>query len=261
MKWDKQFFLVLLAVAASAPCLSQDYIVTIQGDTIVGEVKALTYGPDKKVQIIEPGKKKTVYQFFKIRSFSIDNQVYQPVKGPEGYTFMKLIKPGYLSLFSFQSGSQNLYDAQYLLKRDGTGTEVPNITFKKGMKRFLDDCPEVAEKIDKDILNKKDLHQIIDEYNRCMDEETAHSHQVAAVTGPKSAAPPEAMAAWTALENKVKSQSDFPEKENALEMISEIKSKISSAQKIPNFLIEGLKSSLPQDEFKAELDNALKEIK
>ncbi len=99
MKWDKQFFLVLLAAAASVPCLSQDHIVTIQGDTIVGEVKALAYGPDKKVQIIEPGKKKTVYQFFKIRSFSIDNQVYQPVKGPDGYTFMKLIKPGYLSLF------------------------------------------------------------------------------------------------------------------------------------------------------------------
>lgn len=257
MKWDMRLFLVVLATAVSIHGFAQDHIVTTLGDTIVGEVKALAYGPDKKVQIIEPGKKKAVYQFFKIRSFSIDNQVYQPVKGPSGYTFMKLIKTGYLSLYSFQSANQNLYDGQYLLKKDGTGIEVPNITFKKSMKRFLDDCPEVADKIDEDVLNKKDLNQIIDEYNRCMDEETASSHQVAEV---KPAPPPKAMDAWNALESKVKAHADFAEKENALEMISEIKGKISTSQKIPNFLIEGLKSSLPQDEFKAELDSALKEI-
>ena len=43
-------------------------------------------------------------------------------------------------------------------------------------------------------------------------------------------------------------------------MISEIKGKISTNQKVPNFLVEGLKSSLNQDVFKAELDAALKEI-
>ena len=62
------------------------------------------------------------------------------------------------------------------------------------------------------------------------------------------------------LEANVKSQPDFPEKGNALDMIGEIKGKISTDQKVPNFLIEGLKSSLNQDVFKADLDNALKEI-
>lgn len=248
---------ILYAILMSASAMAQNFIVTIQGDTVYGEVKPLTYGPEKKVQITETGKKKVVYPFYKVKSFTVGNEVYQPVKGPQGYTFMKLIKSGYLSLYSFQSNNQNLYDGQYLLKMGGDGIEVPNITFKKGMKRFLDDCPVLADKIDSDVLNKKDLLQIIDEYNSCITNSAASNRPVAES---KPAVSQTVAEAWNVLENKVKSQSDFPEKENALEMISEIKNKISTAQKIPNFLIEGLKNSLSQDEFKAELDSALKAI-
>ena len=119
-EYNIRFYFVLFAIAVSIPGFSQDYIVTVLGDTVVGEVKALTFGADKKVQITEPGKKKMIYPFFKVKSFRIDNEVYQPVKGPNGYTFMKLLKNGYLSLFSFQAASQNLYDGQYLQKKDGT---------------------------------------------------------------------------------------------------------------------------------------------
>jgi hypothetical protein len=58
----------------------------------------------------------------------------------------------------------------------------------------------------------------------------------------------------------VKSQPDFPEKKNALEMIAEIKSKINSSQKIPNFLIEGLKSTLNDQDLDDELDSALQAL-
>lgn len=249
--------LTLCGILLSLGVLAQDFVVTIQGDTIVGEVKALTYGPDKKVQITEPGKKKVVYPFYKVKSFQSGNETYQPVKGPQGYTFMKLIKGGYLSLYSFQSNNQNLYDGQYLLKMDGEGIEVPNITFKKGMKRFLEDCPIVADKIDNDVLNKKDLLQIIDEYNTCITNNAADNRTVAES---KPVVPAGVLDTWNTLESKVKSQPDFAEKENALEMIGEIKNKISTSQKIPNFLVEGLKNSLTQSEFHADLESALKTL-
>jgi len=252
----------LAAIFLSVCAVAQDFLVNLQGDTIKGTVKALTYGPDIRVQVTEPGKKKTIYPFFKVKSFSADGAVYQPVKGPYGYAFMKLIKDGYLSLYSFQAPNQTQYDGMYLLKKDGDGIEVPNLTFKKGMRRFLEDCPVVADKIDSDVLNKKDLHKIIDEYNACIDNQTAYQKNVVEEKPTREVKPvrPETASAWDALENKVKSQADFAEKENALEMISEIKNKISASQKIPNFLIEGLKSTLNQDVFKAELENALKEI-
>lgn len=258
MKKSMRSFLILWAFLQSANLFAQGYVVTIQGDTIRGEVKALMYSPEKKVQITEPGKKKVVYPFFKVKSFSLDNEIFQPVKGPQGYTFMRLIKAGYLSLYSFQSTGQSSYDGQFLLKRNGDGIEVPNITFKKGMKRFLDDCPDLVEKIDTDVLNKKDMLKIVDEYNACIENPPADNRIVAAPTS----APAQTLAldAWIALEQKVKSQPDFSEKGNALEMIGEIKNKLSSSQKIPNFLVEGLKTSLNQDEFKAELDSALKTL-
>jgi hypothetical protein len=253
-------FLILCGILLSVIVSGQDFVVTIQGDTLVGEVKPLTYGPEKKVQITEPGKKKVVYSFYKVKSFTFDNEVYQPVKGPQGYTFMKLVKAGYLSLYSFQSNNQNLYDGEYLLKMDGNGIEVPNITFKKGMKRFLDDCPTVADKIDSDVLNKKDLLQIVEEYNSCISNAAANKPPVAE-SNPAVVVPAGVLDSWNALESKVRSQSNFSEKENALDMIAEIKNKISTSQKVPNFLIDGLKNSLPQEEFKAELDAALQTLK
>lgn len=235
---------------------TQDFLVNLQGDTIKGEVKPLTYGAEKKVQLTEAGKKKVIYPFFKVKLYSLDGEVFQPVKGPYGYTFMKLVKSGYLSLLSFQPENQSSYDGMWLLKKDGDGIEVPNLTFEKGMKKFLSDCPALVKKIDNDVFNKKDLHQIIDEYNACMSNPAPEEKPVAT----KPAQPAKSLTAWDALENNVKSQPDFPEKGNALDMIGEIKSKISANQKVPNFLIEGLKNSLNQDVFKADLDNALKEI-
>ena len=250
-------YIFILSLVLSSFCLfGQDFLVTTKGDTLRGEVKPLIYGTDKKVQITEAGKKKAIYSLFQTKSYSLKGETYQPVKGPSGYTFMKLIKSGYLSLYAFQSDNQVNFDGTFLLKKDGEGIELPNLSFKKGMKKFLDDCPSVADKIDNDELNKKDLDKIVNEYNSCIENRTVDHSKIIA----KRAEQSKNMTAWDVLEAKVKTQPDFEGKNNALEMIGEIKTKISSSQKIPNFLLEGLKSSLRGEEFKTELENALKEV-
>src|SRR5688572_8747735 len=110
------FLILMLAYQCAA---AQDYVITTKGDTITGVVKPLNFGADKKVQVAEPGKKKTVYSLFQVNSFSLSGDMFKPVKGPAGYTFMKIIKPGYLSLLAFQQENQTTYDGMYLLKRDG----------------------------------------------------------------------------------------------------------------------------------------------
>jgi hypothetical protein len=235
---------------------AQDYIVTTTGDTLSGDVRPLLYGIDKKVQFRGDDKKKTLYPMFKVLSFSYKDEIYQPVKGPDGYTFMKLLQPGYLSLYSYQMPNQSTFDGLFLTKKDGSGMEVPNLGFKKFMKQFLEDCPDVVESIDNGELAKKELKQIIDEYNQCLDERSIdHGKIVAEKREQKKQLGP-----WDLLEEKVRAQSAFEGKKDALDMIKEIKNKISNSDKIPNFLLEGLKNSLDQDIFKTELDNALKEI-
>lgn len=249
-------FLLIIMLLVYKCAGAQDYLVTSKGDTLAGEVKPLFYGVEKKVQLSQEGKKKVVYPMFQVRSFYYRGELYQPVKGPEGYTFMKLQKGGYLSLYTFQLPNQITFDGYFLVKMDGNGMEVPNISFKKAMQKFLSDCDDVAEKIDKGDLTKKDLNQIIDEYNACINSKTVDHSDIIA----KQEVQGKVIGAWDVLEQKVKAEPDFEGKSNALDMITEIKGKVARSEKIPNFLIDGLKNTLTQDVFKTELENALKEI-
>ncbi|MBL0744950.1 hypothetical protein [Chryseolinea lacunae] len=246
----------ILLLSFACPAIAQDYLVTTKGDTIRGEIKPQTFGADKKVQVVGSDKKKTIYPMFQIRNYRLKDATYQPVKGPDGYAFMKVVKGGYLTLFAFQLPNQVAYDGQYLMKKDGRGTEVPNLTFKKIMKNFLEDCPSVVDRIETGDLGKKELLTIVDEYNACIQVKTVdHSRIVAS-----KAEAEKKISAWDVLEEKVKAEADFSGKSNALEMIQDIKGKISRGEKIPNFLLEGLKSSLTQDALKTDLANALKEV-
>lgn len=250
------FFLLIILLLAFEWSNAQDYLITSKGDSLTGQIKPLFYGADKKVQITTYNKKKDVFPMFQIKVFRYKDELYRPVKGPEGYTFMKLIKAGYLSLYNYQLANQVTFDGTFLLKKDGRGIDVPNLSFKKSMTSFLEDCPTVAKKIDDGTFGKRELSLIVDEYNQCIDGKTIRHDKILA----EKAAQTKIISSWDVLEKKVKEEPDFEGKKNALEMIQEIKGKIANSEKIPNFLLDGLKSSLRQESFKSELDSALKEI-
>ena len=236
---------------------AQEYMITTKGDSIAGQIKPLLYGTEKKVQVTNADKKKEVYSIFQVRRYRFKDDVYEPIKGPDGYTFMKLVKSGYLSLYSYQLPNQVTFEGSYLMRRDGKGMDVPNISFKKSMKSYLKDCPSVVDRIDKGDLSRKNLGDIIDAYNLCIQHNTINHEEVAAAQVVQA----KSISAWDELENQVKAAPEFDGKPNALEMIQEIKGKIGRSEKIPNFLTDGLKSVLKDDSFQPALANALKELK
>lgn len=250
--------LLILAISLSCSQVgAQDYVITNKGDSISGQLKPLLYGPEKKVQVTTTDKKKEVYSMFQVRRYSFKDEIFEPVKGPDGFAFMKLVKSGYLSLYNYQLPNQVTFEGSYLFRRDGKGMDVPNISFKKAMKAFLKDCPTVVDKIDNGELNRKDLNEIIDTYNNCIGKNTINHEAVAAAQAVQA----KSISAWDALENQVKEAADFDGKPNALEMIQEIKGKISRGEKIPNFLADGLKNALKDESFQPALEAALKELK
>lgn len=258
----KQFFLLhtglfLLFMMACHLTQGQDYLVTSKGDTIQGDIKPLSYGAEKKVQVTTSDRKKTVYTIFQTKAFSLKGETYRPVKKQDSYLFMKVLKPGYLTLYAFQMDNQTSYDGLFLLKRDGAALEVPNLTFKKNMMTFLKECSAVTSKIDNGEFNKRSLDKIVDEYNRCIDEKTSEqlNRKVDAQEKTKK------ISAWDVLEAKVNEKSDFQSKSDALDMIADIKTKIKNGEKVPNFLLEGLKNSLANAELSNELNNAISELK
>ncbi len=247
------FFAFLLA---STGLQAQDYLVTLKGDTLKGSVKPQTYGPNSKVQVTSSDKTKTSLTLFQVKSFSFKNEIYRPVKGPNGYCFMKLKKAGYLSLYQFQLANQTTFDGFYLTKMDGTGIEVPNLGFKKVMAKFLEECPTVTDKIEKGDLGKRNMDVIIDEFNVCVNNKTVDHTKLITQREDQT----KKISAWDSLEEKIKSKTEFEGKANALEMITDIKGKISRGEKVPNFLTEGLKSIINPTELKSDLENALKEL-
>ena len=54
------------------------------------------------------------------------------------------------------------------LKKDNEELFWPRwLRFRKDMKIYLSDCPELVDKIDKKILTSDDIEQIVGEYNNC----------------------------------------------------------------------------------------------
>lgn len=247
------FLILMLAYQCTH---AQDLLVTTKGDSVRGEIKPILYGADKKVQIITADRKKTLYNLVQVKSYTYKGDTYQPVKGPAGYTFMKLIRAGYLSLYAFQLENQMTFDGQYLVKLDGGRMEVPNLNFKKSMKSFLSDCPTVVDRIDRGELSKREVDQIVADYNTCIAGKTVDHERIIA----EKAVATKKIGAWDVLEDKVKNLPDFGEKSNALDMIAEIKKKIGKSEKVPNFLVEGLKQALPQADLKEDLSKALQEL-
>jgi hypothetical protein len=67
---------------------------------------------------------------------------------------------------------------------------------------------------------------------------------------------------WKELESAVKQEESFEGKENAIEIISDIKLKLLRNEKVSNFLLNGLKESLrTKPELQAKLDAALQSLK
>lgn len=245
-------FILLMLVFQSVG--AQDYVITTRGDSLTGEVKPLLYGPEKKVQIQTDDKTKKSFSIFEVRAFSSKGDVYHPIKGENGYVFMKLLQPGYLSLYAFQTDNASRFDGIFLQKIDGDNMVLPNLGFKKYMSQFLEDCPLVVERVQAGELNKKNLKDLIVAYNGCIESKTVDHGSILAQQEVQS----KKISAWDELQVKV-SAADFSEKNNALEMITEIRKKIKQQERIPNFLIEGLKNSLRDTGLTPELEAALNE--
>ncbi|GCC49889.1 hypothetical protein SanaruYs_01030 [Chryseotalea sanaruensis] len=238
---------ILLCNSATA----QDYLITAKGDTLNGQVKIFVNGLDKRVQVSQPNKKKITYTILQVRGFVLEKEFYRPVKFADTYVFMKLLKQGYLSLYAFQMNGQLSYDGQYLLKMDGQGMEVPNLGFKRNMTRFLSECSELAAQIEEGKYGYSDLDEIINQFNACINDKT-----IAQSTKPKGLSNVN-LDPWNALEVKVLN-SALPDKNDAIDMIKDLKNKLEKGEQIPKFLSEALKAALKNDEgLTADLVKAL----
>lgn len=249
------FLLILLLMYHCSA--AQDYLVTTRGDTIRGELRPLMFGLEKKVQV-RTDSDKEVYSLLQTRFYSINNVSYYPVKAPYGYTFMELVKSGYLSMFRFQPENSTIFSATFLQKADGTGIELPNLGFRKQMTAFLSDCEQISARIESGELKKSDIDEIVDGYNACIQNRTVSvKREIEQHFEAKST-----LSVWEDLEKAVTAGNDFENRGTVLEMIGDIKNRITRKEKVPNFILEGLRSALSdKPDLEKPLSAALSSVK
>jgi hypothetical protein len=252
MKWTT-LFLSFLCLSA----YGQGYLVTNTGDTLRGKVKIMSYDQLDRVQVAEK-KGKTTLTARQVKTVFLDGETYHPQQANHTIRFMKLLKPGYLSLYAFKEEGQNFYGGRYLVKKDGAMTEVPNLAFKKIMTEFLADCPELKDKIKSGQYGRKDLELIIDDYNAYIDGNTVMRKETT-LFAQKSAQRVEPL---EKLKKTVQNQNDFDSKKDALDLIDDIIAKIKGGQTIPNYLVDGLQKFLTGIEgTKEDLDKVTASLK
>jgi hypothetical protein len=244
--------LVLLSLATRA----QDYAVTQKNDTLRGKANIQTYGPIDHVQIVAADKKKTVLTATQVTAVYLNNETYNPVRTVYGYRMMKLVRPGFVSLYlgrraTGPSDTGFYYDTKFLVKRDGSSIEVPSLSFKKTIGNFLNECASIKHKIEKEDLGRGDLDQIITEYNTCIEEQTRDSK----VKPPLENSDPK-MLLLKKLQTRVL-ESSLAGKNDGLEILTDMMNKVKLHQNVPKYQLDGLRAILKES---PELSEDFEEI-
>jgi hypothetical protein len=220
-------FLVLTSVSRG-----QDYLVTARKDTLRGKLGIVSYPTTDKV-VLTLDKKKSEYAAYQVSRIWMDSASYQPVRTPDAFRFMRVARPGMLSLCYARQSPGTPYNIPYLVKISGENIEVNALRFKKTTARFLEDCVSIRQKIEEDSLGRYDLEKIVDGYNRCLELQTT-------VAFTESEDPK--LSALNAFNKKLGNDPQAPAE--AKEVLKDLFMKVKEGKTIPSYLAEGLRQSL-----------------
>ncbi len=238
-------------IISRASLCQSNFMITAKGDTLYGDVKILSYDIVDRVQLTADKKKKS-FTALEAKAVFLNNEMYHSVRHDSRYHFMLLKQSGYLSLYGFRLDNQITYDGRLLVKRDGEAMEVPNLTFKKMMQEFLKDCMSVSDKIKSGELSKKNIDSIITLYNACVEGNTKVAAQVPASSSTSDLATPAIESLKLKIEN-----SSLSSKQDVLDLVKDIETKLKGNQPLPNYLLDGLRGYLAETEFKPDLDRLI----
>jgi hypothetical protein len=238
-----KLFIPAVMVFCSLTAVADDYVVSIKNDTLRGKIEIQTYGTIDRVQVVSVDKKKTILTAIQVATVSLNNEIYSPVRTNYGFRFMKLVKPGFVSLYmgrraTSPTDSGFYYDVEFLVKKDGSSMEVSGMSFKRSISNFLSECAVIKNRIDKEDLGRKDLDRILTMFNTCIEDQT-HASKALPPVGNDD----QRMVMLKGLRTKIE-VSSLSAKKDAVDIVNDMVGKVEHNQNIPNYQLDGLKNIL-----------------
>lgn len=212
-------------------------VITLRGDTLQGRIVIEPREQIDQIQI--RASKKTTLTARQVRRVTIGTTSYLPVAYDRKIRLMKILIEGYVTLLNFQSSHNSFtYDGSLLLRADGVMLEVPRLNFRKELPEFIE-APGLTDSIATGKLTLADIELIVRRYNTHMDrmtEMTATRNKAVSAYEPARFAMDELIG--------TAEQSDFPERQEALQIMADIRQKFSHGENVPPYAVRAMNAAL-----------------
>lgn len=161
-----------MILTASLVKAQNGYLVTLEGDSIFGEVNFARATYYDEVKIKHQNGNKT-YKALIVKCVVKDGEIYEPINYNNRRTIAKLLTKGTLSYYAIRPESKVQYTDRVLYK-DGEALPLSSIGFRGNAINFLSDCQTLKFKLEERELGFTDIDEIINIYNSSCgkDEET-----------------------------------------------------------------------------------------
>ncbi|WP_436515436.1 hypothetical protein [Ekhidna sp. To15] len=162
-----KYFVTALLIGSSILVKAQeDFLVTLKGDSTFGEITIFQSTFYDEVQV-KSKKSKELFKAFQIQSVMMNGERFEPINHNNKRIMALLISKGYLSLYAVRPEDSKSYRERVLYK-DEKSFLIPNISFRKKIVAFLDDCPTLTDRIKGKELGLSNIDEIINIYNSCV---------------------------------------------------------------------------------------------
>lgn len=247
-----RIFAFSLLMASISSAAQSDYVVSIQGDTLFGQVTMVHSGKIDRVQIATP-KGKIGYTAVQIKEVSFDGSHFHAVLLGDNIHLMKLLKGGYMSLYGYRVENEQGYSGRLLKKMDGTFVDIPLLTFRGALMNFVNDCESLPPRIKSRELGRDDLEQIVGEYNLCINKATDIKFQEAAQRASQNQKRSKVLEFLRQIET-----SNLENKSEVADVLNDMMTRLEAGKSIPTYQFEALKDYLKSDkDSKKQLDTLI----
>jgi hypothetical protein len=110
------------------------------------------------------------------------------------------------------------------------------------MAAYLEDCSALSEKLQNGDIGKSSIEEIVDQYNTCLTKEKP-APAVTQAPAPESPTQTKQLEAIQQLITKIKTL-EFATRQDALDILSDIESKVTRNENVANYQLDGLRSTL-----------------
>ncbi len=229
--------LILLLSVTFGSYAQSDRLITVTGDTVAGTIDILLPTDYFEEINFKSDNEKKRYKAFQFIGFHKDGDFYKSIKHSGKYRIMKEVQSGYMGLYMYRAGDSFDFGSRFLYKITNEGLEVPNITFKKAVAQFVQDCPAVQSAVLDRTYKGSNLDELITAYNDCLGTRPQVRRKAEEKYEPVVIIETEELRLINAISQKLQDESISDELRT---LLRDVTGKIENGDKVPGYLRSAL---------------------